>query len=96
MARTTITHVRAVFRRATAAAEAAGLNVTGWYFEGGSKINGVTWKLHTHNEECTSVELSGWGRNFLGWTAQEAYDTLLALAGAWEAVARVRDSVPAA
>lgn len=89
--RITITDAEGMFGRAARAAAALGADTTGWRLEPGSRTNGVTWKLSTGGTragvEGSRLRLGGWDNEFLGWTAAEAYNTLHALACAWEAAA---------
>ncbi|MBG6140481.1 hypothetical protein [Longispora fulva] len=82
----TIVDVRGMFGRAARAAASIGLDTTGWYLEGGSQVQGVAWRMHTHGS-ATPVALEN---ARIGSTAREAYAALHMLALAWEAAGTVQ------
>jgi hypothetical protein len=68
------------FKRAKESAEAAGLNVTGWQLQYGSKIT-------VHYRLTSSIDLLD---ESLGATMIEANDKLTTMARAWDMVAKIR------
>ncbi len=81
--RITMADLDQMLTRARNAAQAAGIDVAGWRFHHGSKMNGISYKL-----DLTSGSLGvGWGANHLGSTAREAYDALQYLAIGFEMAA---------
>lgn len=77
--------VEGMFTRCANSAQAVGLDTTGWCYTSGSSTNGQSYKL-----DAPTLPLSGWGGNYLGSTAREAYDALHFLAMAFEAVERAK------
>lgn len=89
MARITVKDVDGMFMRASAGARRVGIDTAGWSLSRGSKTNGISWKL-----DGDTIALGGWGHNYLGMTAGEAYDHLWALALAFDAVAQHSTLMP--
>lgn len=92
MNRTTAKMVRGLFtNRVIPAAIAVGLDVTGWTLHEGTSYTGISWKLDMPGHQLHI----GFGGNYLGMTAREAYDSLMNLCRAWEIVTEMRKAAPA-
>ncbi len=86
--RYTVKDVREAFRRATLAATSVGIDPSEWVLQEGSAANGHAYRVFRQ-----PVGQSGlWSLDFtdhngyLGMTAREASDRLMAYASAWWAV----------
>lgn len=97
MRRITKAELDGAFGRFCRAAKSNGFDTDGWGYETGNKTYGVSYKLLTRTNDESYLnprhyfELSGWGKNYLGMTAREAYDTLHTLIVALENVSYLRD-----
>lgn len=86
MARISPSRVQSMLiNRMAPAARKAGLDPDGWRLDYGTKASGVPWSLVTPPPSGCTVLSSG--TMMLGGTAAEAWQTLWAMAVAWEAVA---------
>lgn len=88
MNRISLSDVRGMFGRTVSAARAIGLDTTEWRMHEGSSTNGISWKLDMPGRSLGT----GFGGNFIGMTAREAYMALQYMARAWEIVAESRDA----
>lgn len=88
--RYTIKDVRAAFDATSKAAKSVGIDPTGWILQEGSQPNGRAYRLF--GKDMGNLPFTS-GDGYIGATARQAYDTLLAYAGAWHAVAGLRREI---
>lgn len=90
--RFTVKDVRTAFGGAAKAAAAAGLDVTGWHLQEGSKMNGIAYRIFRREAGTGGLRDLGFtsGNGYLGMTAREAHDSLRCYQGAWWAVADLK------
>ena len=90
MATTTIADVRGAFKRARAAAIAAGIpQAEGWTLQKGSQAAGRAWRLFDRDSAAPMPGFDGLG--YIGWTRTEAYLSLRMIAQTLEAVQLVNE-----
>ena len=72
------------------AAASAGLDVSGWSLERGSKANGIAWKIYTPSGSTGLVGMPPYGH--IGMNATEATKFLDGLTAAFATVAYLRET----
>ncbi len=88
--RTTPNDITAAFDRLTAAARSLGIDTSEFRLHLGNTSTGISWKLDMPGHSLRM----GFGGNYLGSTARQAYDALEYMTRAWEIAAEVTAAKP--